>query len=188
MLYINDKLSEIDLETALSAVSEQRRRKALTFKHEQGKRECVAAYLLLKEALHKEFGIDENPVFEYDDGGKPCLKGRPDIFFNLSHCREAAVCVVDTAPVGVDIETIRPFKDSLSRHVLSPEEYSAVVASPNPAVEFVKLWTQKEAVLKYTGEGIRSDLKTVLHRHAADVELHTVALPHCVYSVCRKKI
>lgn len=187
MLYINENLQTFDLDAALASISEQRREQALRFKHEQGRRECVAAYLLLRDALRREFGIDGNPVFEYDAGGKPRLKGHHGIYFNLSHCREAAVCVVDTVPVGVDIETIRPFKDALARHVLSPEEYSVVVASFNPAVEFIRLWTQKEAVLKYTGEGIRSDLKTALTNLSEDIDMQTVVTDRYVYSVCRKR-
>lgn len=186
MLYINENLQAFDLAAALASISEQRRVQALRFKHEQGRRESVAAYLLLKDALSKEFGIDGNPEFEYDAGGKPRLKDHSDIFFNLSHCREAAVCVVDTVPVGVDIETVRSFKDALARHVLSPEEYSVVAASFNPAVEFIKLWTQKEAVLKLTGEGIRSDLKTTLANVSEDIGIQTVVTGRYVYTVCRR--
>lgn len=187
MLYINDNLQMLDLDAALASISEQRRQQALRFRHEQGRRESVAAYLLLREALLGEYGVDDNPEFEYDVGGKPRLKGHHDIFFNLSHCREAAICVVDTVPVGVDIETVRPFKDALARHVLSPEEYSVVAASFNPAVEFIKLWTKKEAVLKYTGEGIRSDLKTTLTNLSEDIDIQTVVTDRYVYSVCREK-
>ena len=99
MLYINDNLQMLDLDAALASISEQRRQQALRFRHEQGRRESVAAYLLLREALLGEYGVDDNPEFEYDVGGKPRLKGHYDIFFNLSHCREAAICVVDTVPV-----------------------------------------------------------------------------------------
>lgn len=187
MLYINENLQTFDLDAALASISEQRREQALRFKHEQGRRECVAAYLLLRDALGREFGIDGNPVFEYDAGGKPRLKDHSGIFFNLSHCREAAICVVDTVPVGVDIETVRPFKDALARHVLSPEEYDAVTASLNPAVEFIKLWTQKEAVLKLTGEGIRSDLKTTLTNVSEDIGIQTVVTDRYVYTVCRRR-
>ena len=31
-----------------------------------------------------------------------------------------------------------------------------------PDVEFIKIWTRKEAVLKQSGEGIRRDLRTLL--------------------------
>lgn len=186
MLYINDNLQAFDLDAALAEIAEQRRQQALRFKHEQGRRECVAAYLLLKEALLLEYGIDGNPEFKYDAGGKPRLKDYPEIFFNLSHCREAAVCVVDSAPVGIDIESIRPFKDTLARHVLSQEEYEIVIKAERSDVEFIKYWTRKEALLKYTGEGIRTDLKNALDNLHQDADMQTFVNDRYVYSVCRK--
>lgn len=184
MLYINDNLKTIDTVAALGMVSAQRREKALRFRHEQGRRECLAAYLLLMDALHREHSIIEPPVFEYSEGGKPCIVGHPDIHFNLSHCREAAVCILSDAPVGIDVETIRPFKDSLAKHVLSYDEYQDVVASAHQDIEFIKLWTRKEAILKLTGEGIRSDLKTVIPQHP-DISFSTVVTDRYVYTVCR---
>lgn len=186
MLYINDRLQEIDLGAALATVSPQRRSKAMRFKREHGRRECVAAYLLLMEGLRKEYGITECPVFEYAADGKPRLHGLPGVEFNLSHCREAAVCAVSSAPVGVDVETVRPFKDALARYVLSAGEYAAVTAAARPDVEFIKLWTRKEALLKLTGEGIRSDLKTVLSGNSG-VTFDTVVTERYVYTVARYK-
>ena len=184
MIYINDRLYNFDLEASLASISPQRREQALHFRHEQGRRECVAAYLLLKEGLQKEYGIADNPILEYEEGGKPYIKNHPDIYFNISHCREAAVCVIDTVPVGVDIERIRPFKEPLARHVLSDDEFQRVVSSHTPEIEFTKLWTQKESVLKLTGEGIRSNLKDVLSQHVADITFDTHVCDRYIYTVC----
>lgn len=162
MIYINDNLQSLNLDAALAEISEQRREKALRFKHEQGRRECVAAYLLLKQALHEEYGIEDNPILAEREGGKPYIVGHEDIHFNFSHCREAVVCAVSSEEVGIDVERIRPYKDNLSRYVLNDEEYEQVKSEDNPALEFTKYWTMKEALLKLTGEGIRDDLKQAL--------------------------
>ena len=87
MIYINDEIEELPLEIALQQISEQRREQALKFKHEQGQRLSVAAYLLLKEGLRQEFGLTYNPIFGYHANGKPYIDGCPDIHFNMSHCR-----------------------------------------------------------------------------------------------------
>ena len=71
MVYIDEHIMDFDLDAALQQVSEQRREQALRFKFERGQRTCVLAYLLLKKALHEEFGITGNPVFEYGEHGKP---------------------------------------------------------------------------------------------------------------------
>lgn len=161
MIYIDDNIMSFNLEDALCQLSEQRRIQALRFSHELGRRQCVASYILLKKALLKEFGININPLFDYTEQGKPTIRNYPHIHFNISHCRKAVAVAVGATPVGIDIETIRPFKDSLARHVLNDSEYASVVSSPHPDIEFIKLWTRKEAFLKFTGEGIRRDLKTV---------------------------
>lgn len=173
-LYIDDTYQEIDLNAVLPQLSEQRREQVLRFKHEGSRKQCAAAYLLLKRALKEVYGIDENPVFEYDEGGKPTLKGHSEIHFNLSHCAKAVACVVADRPVGIDVEETCRYKDSLARYAMNDEEYNQITRSDNPALTFTKLWTMKEALLKYTGEGLRRDIKTVLNLSpASEVEFHT---------------
>lgn len=173
-LYIDDTYQEIDLNAVLPQLSEQRREQVLRFKHEGSRKQCAAAYLLLKRALKEVYGIDENPVFEYDEGGKPTLKGHSEIHFNLSHCAKAVACVVADRPVGIDVEETCRYKDNLARYAMNDEEYNQITRSDNPAVTFTKLWTMKEALLKYTGEGLRRDIKTVLNLSPAyEVEFHT---------------
>ena len=162
MIYLNDDIEHFDWEAALPLLSDQRREQCLKFKHEQGRRTCAAAYLLLCEGLRKEYGIEEPPVFEYGEHGKPSIVGHPEIYFNISHCREAAICVLSDKPVGVDIESIRPYNESLTRYTMSDEEMIQIERAERREVEFIRLWTLKEAVLKCSGEGIRNDMKHVL--------------------------
>ena len=162
MIYLNDDIEHFDWEAALPLLSEQRREQCLKFKHEQGRRTCAAAYLLLCEGLRKEYGIEEPPVFEYGEHGKPSIVGHPEIYFNISHCREAAICVLSDKPVGVDIESIRTYNESLARYTMSDEEMIQIERAERRDVEFIRLWTLKEAVLKCSGEGIRNDMKRVL--------------------------
>lgn len=162
MIYVNDQIELINLEQVLSQMPAQRREQALRFTFERGRRLCVAAYMLLVDALRIEYGITEYPVFEYGQHGKPFIAGRPDIHFNLSHCREAAVCVVADHPVGIDVESVSRYKESLLYYTMSDEELAVVKKSLHPDIEFIRLWTMKEALLKKTGEGLRNDMKHVL--------------------------
>lgn len=162
MMYVDDHLWDFDLATALQEISAQRREQALRYRHELGQRQCVLAYLLLKRALREEFGITDNPVFIYGEHGKPVLADYPDIHFSLSHCREAVACVVGSRPVGIDVESVRPLKESLVRYTMSETEQQKIFGAENPALMFTRLWTMKEASLKLTGEGLRDHLSTVL--------------------------
>ena len=162
MIYLNDDIEHFDRQAALPLLSEQRREQCLKFKLEQGRKTCAAVYLLLCEGLRKEYGITELPVFEYGEHGKPSIVGHPEIFFNMSHCREAAICVLSDVPVGVDVESIRSYSESLARYTMSDAEMELIEKAERPDVEFIRLWTLKEAVLKRSGEGIRNDMKHVL--------------------------
>ena len=162
MVYIDDKTDAFDLQEALQTISEQRRRQALRFKHEQGQRLCVAAYLLLKRALREQEGILENPVFAYGPHGKPSIVGHPELHFSLSHCKEAAVCVLSRHPIGIDVESIGRYRETVAHYAMSDAEVARIEQAEHPDVEFVRLWTMKESLLKLTGEGINDHMKYVL--------------------------
>jgi len=162
MVYIDDKTDAFDLQEALQTISEQRRQQALRFKHEQGQRLCVAAYLLLKRALREQEGILENPVFAYGPHGKPSIVGHPELHFSLSHCKEAAVCVLSRHPIGIDVESIGRYRETVAHYAMSDAEVARIEQAEHPDVEFVRLWTMKESLLKLTGEGINDHMKYVL--------------------------
>jgi len=180
---VSEEIWDFDLDAALGEISEQRRQQALKFRHEQGRRTSVLAYLLLKQALREGYGITANPLFEYGEHGKPAIIGHPEIHFSLSHCRDAVACAVGSRPVGIDVESIREYKEPLARYTMNDDELGQIVAAPRPEVAFIRLWTMKEAALKQIGTGISNELKTVLTDHA-DLKFTTHVRPQYVYTVC----
>lgn len=180
---LSEDVWDFDLCKALEEISAQRREQALKFKFELGQRLCVLAYQLLKQGLWEEFGIMENPVFEYNEHGKPSIAGHPEIHFNLSHCKEAAACVVSDHPVGIDVESIRPYKDALAHYAMNEEEVRLLESSDHPDTAFIRLWTMKEATLKLIGTGISDDLKTAID--PLRYQYTTVEREKYVYTVCK---
>ena len=179
---ISEDIWDFDLEAALGEISEQRREQALKFKFELGQRLCVLAYQLLKQGLREEYGITENPVFEYNEHGKPSIVGHPEIHFSLSHCKEAAACVISDQPVGIDVESIREYKEGLAHYAMNDEEVRRIEVSDNPAAAFIRLWTMKEATLKLIGTGISDDLKTAIDHER--YQYMTVEREKYIYTVC----
>ena len=182
IILVSEKIWEFDLEAGLKDISEQRREQALKFKFEQGQRLCVLAYQLLKEGLQKEYGITDNPIFEYNEHGKPSIVGHPEIYFNLSHCKEAAICVISDKPVGVDVESIREFKDSLVNYTINDEEKAEMASSSNPAATFIRLWTMKEATSKLIGTGITNDVKSLID--TTKYKYNTTEKESYIYTIC----
>lgn len=181
-VFISNHIWDFDLEAALGEISAQRREQALKFKHELGQRLCVLAYQLLKQGLREEYGITDNPVFEYNEHGKPSIVGHPEIFFNLSHCKEAVVCVVSDQPVGVDVESIREYRESLVRYTMNDEEVREIESAVDPTRAFIRYWTMKEATMKLIGTGISNDMKTVID--TTTYKYTTVERQRYIYTVC----
>ena len=144
----------------LPLVSDQRREQALRFSHLFGQYCCLKSYELLCELL-REWGSDiQQPVFDYNEYGAPSIQGGP--YFSISHCKEGIAVAVDSQPIGIDIESVRPFKEALMHKTMNPAEQAAILSSDDPDWAFTRLWTQKEAVLKMQATGIISDLHEVL--------------------------
>lgn len=167
-VYVNDQLEAFDLDEALAAMSPQRRDYLLRFRHERSRRAGAAAYMLLCQGLGELYGIMEPPTFAFGEHGKPFLIERPDIHFSISHCREAAACVIADRPIGIDVESLRAFSPVLLQRTMSTDETVTIQTADEPRRVFIRLWTQKEAYLKLTGTGLVDELPIVLTTAAAE--------------------
>lgn len=135
-------------------------------KYETGKKAKAASragYELLKMLLWEEFGIDisqENEPIVREDGGKPFLKNRGDVFFNISHSGEYVACAVGSVPMGIDIQYHKKTDTTkIAKKILSKKEWRVFETAGRSVGAFYSFWTKKESFLKYTGEGIRRNLK-----------------------------
>jgi len=162
LIYLNDCIEDFDLFRALPLLSEQRRNQCLKYKRELGRKTSALAYMLLCEGLRKEYGISEKPLFKYGKHGKPSIVGHDDIHFNISHCCNAVVCAINSHPIGVDVESLSSFDISLVSYTMNTHEQERIICSPRPDIEFIRLWTMKEAVLKLSGKGLCCDMTTIL--------------------------
>ena len=162
MILIDEHIDLIDISSSLSILPTDRQQKALAYRNDLQRRQCIGAWLLLRKACIEVYGLSDVPPVATGLHGKPFFPTMPHLHFNLSHCRVAVACAVDEVPVGIDIECPRQFSDDLLSYVCSPEERQSVLAAENPSIQFIELWTKKESLFKLTGDGIRDNLKTIL--------------------------
>ncbi|MGC5364868.1 4'-phosphopantetheinyl transferase family protein [Streptomyces sp. DT24] len=97
---------------------------------------------------------------EHEPGGRPFLGGAGTALrVSVAHARGALAVALTTAfPVGVDVEVVRRLRaDAMARAWLDPVEADWVAALPEAdrSAAFLWLWTQKEAVGKALGQGLR---------------------------------
>lgn len=163
MLYVFEELEQIDdtiYQRMLKELSSQRLEKAERYKQTNDKKQCAAAYLLLRYALMTEYNMtaEESRVeFDYIENEKPVLKNHRSIFFNMSHCIYGVACALSQKEVGVDIQDIRPFRMMTLERIASAAEKESVLHDEQPERAFCRLWSAKECIAKLSGKGLAAD-------------------------------
>ena len=156
-------VSDIDASDELLAVwyanmPSARRQRCDRFRSEADRRRCIMAYALLVHAL-RDTGISCTDTLDMREGadGKPSIADIP-VEFNTSHAGERVAVSVSPAQVGCDVECRNDNGLRVAKRFFSPEEYAFLESLKEEGmqrVEFTKLWTMKESVIKCCGEGIR---------------------------------
>lgn len=88
----------------------------------------------------------------HNDSGRPYFQ-KSDIKISISHSGSIWLCALCEYEAGIDIEQIKD-RDYLktARRFFTPQELRFVEA--NGADGFFRLWTRKEAYIKYKGAGL----------------------------------
>jgi 4'-phosphopantetheinyl transferase len=172
--------TDAEVQRLLPLVSAQRRENALRFKHLFGRFTCLKSYEMLQQLVKDvlagkqeervKYGDlqDWNGDFVFNEHGKPFLQSRRSgeriegVDFSISHCKEGIAVAIAPHPIGVDIESFRQYSESLLKKTMNEQEILQIQQAADPSVEFIKLWTKKEALLKMRGTGIVDELPEVL--------------------------
>ena len=154
--------SEESIKKYSPSVTPERIARIETTKRLETKASLLGAGLLLQAVLKKEYGLSDFEI-RTDEFGKPSVKDRPDIRFNLSHSGDIAVCTVSDTDCGADIEnTTAPHETmNLANRFFSRNEYFAMMLSPDPNEAFCRLWTLRESYVKMRGKGFAIGLSTL---------------------------
>ena len=163
-----NQCSEQEIARLLNLVSTQRREQALRYTHTFGQFCCLKSYEMLTALLASTpytlhptpYTLHPTPSFLYNEHGAPYLEDGP--YFSISHCKQGIAVAVSDTPIGIDIETIRPLNEGLVHKAMNLQEQAQIATAANPAQEFIRLWTRKEAYVKMQGTGIISDMHNIL--------------------------
>ena len=144
-----------------TAAEPERRARWQQFRRPEDRARSICADHLARTLLMQAGAQPEQLHFSHTPLGKPLC---PDsgLHFSLSHSGNFVLCAVAAREVGADLETLRTIRPALAARVCSPAELEYVCPQGVfDSERFLSLWTAKEAYLKYTGEGIATDLRRI---------------------------
>ncbi len=154
----------------VNMLHQERAEKVSAYKMPADRIRGLGAGILLEKGLEDYLGIclpkDENGryIIRYGYGpqGKPSLKDYPDIHFSLSHSGNMAVLAVSDGEVGIDVQEHRGYNEKIACRFYHEKEIKILEAVSDLSereILFYKIWTCKEAYIKYTGKGMGQDLR-----------------------------
>lgn len=144
----------------ISALPDERKSKALNYRHDYDKISCAVSYLLLVYSLKNDFKMCD-PIISVKENGKPYLSNMPDVHFNISHCRYGCAVAVSNHEVGIDIQDICPVSDNIINRVCCQNEINIIQNSSDRSRAFAKIWAMKESYVKMLGYGILCELDKI---------------------------
>ncbi|MDI6401800.1 4'-phosphopantetheinyl transferase superfamily protein [Balneolaceae bacterium ANBcel3] len=123
--------------------------------YKAGTRRVLDRMLIRQGYNTADFSLKKHP------SGKPygLINDKKKVGVSISHCNTLLVCALHTrGETGVDVECCdRALHPGLKERMYHPEEKKSF------SEDFcgIRLWTMKEAVLKYKGTGLRLAMKMI---------------------------
>lgn len=120
-----------------------------------GEARSYQAEQYLRSLIHSKEMPFDLPI-RRSSKGKPFFPAMPKLHFNITHSRTHIAIALSDTPIGIDLEPLRQYRPTLVRRCFHPDEatYLDTIAEEQKAEAFTRLWTIKEAYVKYTGTGI----------------------------------
>ena len=119
---------------------------------EKVKREKAFVWALLEFALETLYSLSpDDVVFTKTEQGKWLCE---NFHFSLSHSKNVVAVALSSAPVGIDVQTVLPTRESLAKKILSKDEFDNFLnlSVTEKDLFFTRVWTEKESAFKASNE------------------------------------
>ena len=137
-------LTAAEADVLLRVMPPERRERLARLPREALRHEPLCAYALLYMAVRARYGWKTLPRIVRNKYGKPEFAEHPDVRFNISHTRHAALVGLHDEPLGVDVEKLRPVSERTMQRA----------AGTVSQREFFERWVRSEARVKCRGAGL----------------------------------
>lgn len=127
----------------------------------------------------------------YDKNGKPYIKNNQKKI-SFSYSNELAIVGISDYNLGIDVEKIKKYDEKIVKRIYCKSEFDFINNSDNKNYEFTKLWTYKEAFVKFKGTGIDKNFRRLNfiynNSYKYDTFFKTINYTNYIITVCSKDL
>ena len=163
------------IERHAALLPEEFRTRLLERRHIPSLLQSLGGMLLLRHLLGGEEFDRLAPTIQHDKNGRPYIPDE-NIDFNIAHSDDWAVCALETdvpePRVGVDLQATPKSRntDKIAKRFFTPNEYDYYSAHHDRIHAFLRVWTRKEALVKWKGVALSTNIRKLDGFLAADTE------------------
>ena len=118
---------------------------------------------LLEIGLEREYG--RKLAFEpraKGEHGKPFFTLLPKIHYNISHSGKYVTCLFAGEEVGIDIQIHKKVNyERILERLVPADMVREILEADDMEKAFFAQWVLREAYIKWTGEGLSRDMRTI---------------------------
>jgi phosphopantetheinyl transferase len=114
-------------------------------------------------------------LYRKSNGGIGCDNG---YYVSVSHTINFSALAISNQPLGVDIESIKKTKLPLADTIFTLAEKERLMHTYEFATEYMKIFTAKEAYLKFKGIGILNPLSEIETTSKCNISQDIVPIKH----------
>jgi len=139
-------------------ICDERKNRVKKLNMQHSRIEAIGAEAVMNMAV-RHFYPDAPLPLQYcrNSRGKPYLVDYPELFINVSHSGDYAVCAVSDTEVGIDIQKLRNANFRIAQRYFTKTECEYI---GNDELKFFECWSKKESYVKATGTGITVPLNS----------------------------
>ncbi|SEG49611.1 4'-phosphopantetheinyl transferase family protein [Algoriphagus boritolerans] len=152
--FLKEPLDKKVFEGYLNQLPLQMQEKVTRFRKWEDKTNSLLGKVMLNQCAASNFGIsDILDQIVYNPHHRPEVN--EPLSFSISHSGNMVVCAMsETCQLGIDVEQLVEFDFAPFQDYMSEKEWEQIHLAKDPNREFLKFWTQNEAVIKADGRGL----------------------------------
>lgn len=188
---VDEFLNKVTFKQLLSFLSKERQKQLMKLNYDIDKKLSLFAEIIVRIIICQKLNVKNSKlVFEKNEYGKPYIKGYTNLYYNISHTRNAIVVAFSDKPVGVDIEKVKHIESQIAKRFFTFEEQMYISKYPEKIDKhFYEVWTKKEAYIKYLGQGLSIKLNSFnVFSNVISKQIKSFEIDDYIVSVCSEYI